>query len=83
MATLGLDMFAAGAVWVAGAGAEEAGVDLGAGLASSAWLFLSLFPGKHIHESANDDGELEGGAGRLLYIDRASGGLGSRETYCP
>ena len=31
MATLGLDMFAAGAVWVVGAGAEEAGVDLGAG----------------------------------------------------
>ena len=50
MATLGLDMFAAGAVWGVGAGAEEAGVDLGAGLASSAWLFLSLFPGKHIHE---------------------------------
>ena len=80
MATLGEDMVAEVAAWVAGAGGAG---DFAGGASSSAWLLLSRFPGKHIHESANGDEELVGGVGRLLYIDRASGGLGSRETYCP
>ena len=64
MATLGEDMVAEVAGWVAGAeagGAAGVGGDFAGGAASSAWLFLSRFPGKHIHESANaGDGEVEG-----------------------
>ena len=84
MATLGLDMFAAGAVWVAGAGAEEAGVDLGAGLASSAWLFLSLFPGKHIHEDAGlmRDRWWRGYTKLYTSIERLAAQL-CRETFAP